>query len=257
MKIASRGTVFLAILVVVTLLVVVAVAGWWIPRLVQDLEDRVSKLEENEESINGKLLEVESELISRDSSMEALEDEGDSLQDRIEKVEGEMGKVQETDDPSGVYVGYVPGTTGSSANPPGDVYYTFVFSADRWSEPNRMTMLMYWNTYQMFSSEAESRSLYIGECVRVDQNTWKYRMLGYLVGPHSDDIWVANDMVTIVDDLGELTFSDDSQEVTMVYDQAWFTPAQDAHPKDGLPEGEPVWGYWPGTVVAKRISATE
>ena len=157
--------------------------------------------------------------------------------------------------PTGTYVGSVPGPVGPSGNPPGDSYYTFVFHADRRAWPRHMTMLMYWNTYQMYDPRAESRSLYVGECVRFDKNTWKFRMVGYLRGFHPEDVWVANDLVWMIDDSGTFTFSDDYMEVTMVYDQGWYTPGQDTD-KDGFSEGEPNGGYWPGTIVAKRVTVT-
>jgi hypothetical protein len=159
--------------------------------------------------------------------------------------------------PSGTYMGCVAGLPGESGNPAGDVYYTFVFEADREANPKRMTFQMYWNTYQMFSSRAESRTVYYGEAVRIDRTTWKYHLLGYFVGPHPEDVWVANDMVWIIDDIGSLTFSDDYMEVTMDYNQGWYMPAQDVDPKDGFPEGEPWGGYWPGSAPARRLMVAE
>ncbi len=158
--------------------------------------------------------------------------------------------------PSGTYIGCGTGLPGPSGNPPGDVYYTFVFSTTRRWRPRRMSFQMYWNTYQMYDPRAESRSVYYGEAVRIDGHTWKFHMLGYLWGHHPEDVWVANDMIWIIDDSGTFTFSDDYMEVTMDFDQGWFAPQQDVDPKDGFPEGEPGGGYWPGSVPAKRLTVT-
>jgi hypothetical protein len=161
--------------------------------------------------------------------------------------------------PSGSFVGATPGI-GPPGEPPGinhgDVYYAFVFEADRRSNPARMTFTMYWNTYQMFDPRVESRGVYVGECARISKTTWKFRMLAYLGGHHPADPWMANDLVWIIDDSGTFTFTDDFQEVTMDYNQGWYTPGQDSD-KDGFPEGEPNGGYWPGTIEAKRITITE
>ena len=114
------------------------------------------------------------------------------------------------------------------------------------------------DTYALFSRRVQSRSLYTAEMVKVGKNTWKYRMLGYLRGPHPEDLWTANEVVYIIDDSGTITFSDDYQEVTVEYNQGWYKGEQDADPKDGFPdEGEPLGDYWPGTLTAKRISVTE
>lgn len=133
------------------------------------------------------------------------------------------------------------------------MYVTIVFSADRHVVPKRMTFQLYWNTYQMYSSRADHRTVYYGEAVRIGKNTWKFHMLGYIVGPHPEDVWVANDMIWIIDDCGDLTFSDNYQEVTMDYNQGWYRPEQDVDPKDGFPEGDPAGGYWPGSITAKRL----
>jgi hypothetical protein len=161
--------------------------------------------------------------------------------------------------PSGTYVGSIPGLKMKPEDPDrGHVYYTLVFCTDRFAATRRMTMIMYWNTYQMYSSKAESRSPYTGEVIKIGKNTWKYRMLGYLRGPHDpEDTWMANDVIRIIDDSGTITFSDDYQELTMEYNQEWFKPEQDVDPRDGFPDDGELGSIWPGILEAKRISVTE